>query len=138
MTSSPFLLNATVNYHMENHRASDPIFVDKLLRSIYVDDVVFGDESNEGAYELYQNSKVRFLEGGLHERIKNNGTDMNPVVDQLEKIIPEDSSYPKSTLGDRLEASSKEQKVLGVLWNFASDDLVFDISDVAQLANKTN
>ena len=125
---------------MEKYRASDPIFVDKLLHSIYVDDVVFGDESNEGAYELYQNSKVRFLEGGftlqkfvtnshgLHERIKNNGTDMNPV----------DSSYAKSTLGDRLEASSKEQKVLGVLWNFASDDLVFDISDVAQLANKTN
>ena len=130
-----------VNHHMEKYRASDPIFVDKLLRSIYVDDVVFGDESNEGAYELYQNSKVRFLEGGftlqkfvtnshgLHERIKNNETDMNPVVDQLEKIIPEDSSYAKSTLGDRLEASSKEQKVLGVL---------FDISDVAQLANKTN
>ena len=23
-----------------------------------------------------------------------------------------------------------------MLWNFASDDLVFDISDVAQLANK--
>ena len=109
---------------MGKYRASDPIFVDKLLGSIYVDDVVFGHESNEGAYELYQNSKVRFLEGGftlqkfvtnsheLHERIKNNGTDMNPVVDQLEKIIPEDSIYAKSTLGDRLGASSKEQKVL--------------------------
>ena len=72
----------------------------------------------------------------LQEWIKNNGTDMNPVADQLEKIIPEDNSYAKSTLGDWLEVSSKEQKVLGVLWFFAYDDLVFDISDVAQLANK--
>ena len=65
VTSSPFLLNATVNHHMEKYRGSDPIFVDKLLRSIYVDDVVFGAESNESAYELYQNSKIRFLEGGF-------------------------------------------------------------------------
>ena len=72
----------------------------------------------------------------LQECIKNSGTDMNPVADQLEKIIPEDNSYAKSTLGDRLEVSSKEQKVLRVLWNFAYDDLVFSISDVAQLANK--
>ena len=43
------------------------------------------------------------------------------------------STYAKSILGDRLEVSSREQKFLGVLWNFASDDLVFD---VPQLANK--
>ena len=53
VTSSPFLLNATVKY-----KSSDPIFVDKLLCSIYVDNVVFGAESNESAYELYQNSKI--------------------------------------------------------------------------------
>ena len=52
---------------------------------------------------------------------------MNPVADQLKKIIPEDNSYAKSTLGDRLEVSSKDQKLLGVFWNFAYDDLVFAI-----------
>ena len=68
---------------MEKYRASDPIFVDKLfdLCLIYVDDVVFGAESNESAYKLYQNSKIRFLEGlrkfitkshELQEQIKNN------------------------------------------------------------------
>ena len=59
----------------------------------------------------------------LKEQIKNYLTDMNPVTDQFEKIIPEDNSYAKSTLGDMLEVSSKDQKLLGVLWNFAYDDL---------------
>ena len=32
--SSPFLLNATINLHMEQHQHSDPAFVDKFLSSI--------------------------------------------------------------------------------------------------------
>lgn len=38
VTSSPFLLNA-INHHMEMYRDRDPLFVDKFLSSIYVDDV---------------------------------------------------------------------------------------------------
>ena len=55
----------TVNDHMEKYIGSDPIFVDKLLCLIYVDNVVFGVECNESVYELYQNSKIQFVEGGF-------------------------------------------------------------------------
>ena len=36
-----------------------------------------------------------------------------------------------SAVADRLEVLVKEQKVLGVLWNVLTGDLVFDLNDIA-------
>ena len=58
VSSSPFLLNATINHHMETYREIDPSFVDKFLSSIYVDDVSLGASNIESAYELYLKSKL--------------------------------------------------------------------------------
>jgi len=41
VSSSPFLLNATVRHHMERYVTLYPKFVEKFLRSIYVDDVSY-------------------------------------------------------------------------------------------------
>ena len=53
VSSSPFLLNATIKHHMDKYRFTDEVFVDKFLRSIYVDDVSFGADAAEAGYELY-------------------------------------------------------------------------------------
>ena len=42
VSSSPFLLNVTINDHIESYRDIDPFFVDKLLSLIYGDDASFG------------------------------------------------------------------------------------------------
>ena len=42
VSSSPSLLKATINHHLETYHQGDPAFVDKLLSSIYVDDLVSG------------------------------------------------------------------------------------------------
>ena len=39
---SPFLLNATVLYHLEKSADEDPVFVKTIKRSIFVDDFVGG------------------------------------------------------------------------------------------------
>ena len=42
VTSSPFLLNATLQYHMEKFGAVDPTFAEQFLHCIYVDNLVLG------------------------------------------------------------------------------------------------
>ena len=49
VSSSPFLLNATVKHHREKYDAEDPDFFETFLRSIYVDDLSTGGDTEEGA-----------------------------------------------------------------------------------------
>ena len=53
VSSSPFLLNATIKYHIEKYCSSHSEVVKALLQLIYVDDVVSGADSEEEAYTLY-------------------------------------------------------------------------------------
>ena len=54
VSCSPFLLNATLRHHLEKYRASDPELVDTLILSTYVDDVIFGAETEEGLCSLQE------------------------------------------------------------------------------------
>ena len=44
----------------------------------------------------------------------------------------DDESYAKSVLGGRSDPRCEEQRILGVRWNFIHDQLVFDLTDIAQ------
>ena len=65
VTASPFLLNATLNLHIDKYLDQDPEFVDKMKRSMYVDDVVAGAFEYNEAYRFYSLSKQQLLEGGF-------------------------------------------------------------------------
>ena len=42
VSSSPFLLNATVAHQIGQYETVDPVFVEKFLENIYVDDLAAG------------------------------------------------------------------------------------------------
>ena len=160
--SSPFLLNATLKYHIERYKNEDPEFVDQFLRSIYVDDLSSGAADNNAAYELYLKCKLRLAEGGFNlrkfmsnsgqliERIQQNEAHISaPAISanndhmrspsdlsKEDSVIEEDKTYAKSMLGTTEETSGAEQKVLGVRWNFVSDQFVLDLREIATLARK--
>ena len=141
VSSSPFLLNATLKHHIETYQDSDPEFVKKSLSSVYVDDVSVGAESEESAYELYLKSKVRLAEGGftLRKFITNSGN-LRRRIDQNEKSFEstttqnpkeEDMTYAKSSLTTSIARDQPEtNRILGVQWNYMSDKFIFDISEV--------
>eukprot|EP00731_Ephydatia_muelleri_P005509 Em0002g1685a len=82
--SSPFLLNATIRRHVEGYRAGNPLFVDKFIHSIYVDDLTSGSDTEEGAIDLYTKST-----GDGH-------------------VTNDDESYTKNTLGEHEHLDSSE------------------------------
>ena len=60
VSASPFLLNATLRHNVE---AFDP---DLVKESIYVDDIVFGSDSKDGAYNLFLQAKDLPRKGGFN------------------------------------------------------------------------
>ena len=63
VSSSPFLLNATVKFHLESFMRSHKVVVERLLQSTYVNDIVSGADSEDEAFELYAQSKELFRRG---------------------------------------------------------------------------
>ena len=57
VTCSPFLLNATLDHHFERYRHSHPDLVDQLKRSVYVDNVFLGADTEELALQHCQEAK---------------------------------------------------------------------------------
>ncbi len=162
VSSSPFLLNATVRHHIERYKEEDPSFVESILNSIYVDDLISGGEDVEKTLKLYEDSRSRLSEANfnlrkivtnsevLRERIRqaerlatvNNATDARittnaTVSDECQQSVKEDQlSYAGSTLGPPLPAHESKQKILGTLWNPTEDNFVIDIKPVADLAQE--
>ncbi|XP_064388662.1 uncharacterized protein LOC135336737 [Halichondria panicea] len=68
VSSSPFLLNATIKFHLEGYLESNEGTVRRLLQSTYVDDIVTGAETEEAAFDLYVQAKDMFRHGGFNLR----------------------------------------------------------------------
>ena len=149
VSSSPFLLNATIDHHVKRYIEAQPDLVEKLMQSTYVDDVVSGADDEEGAYEFYRGSKEMLLDGLFNLRkFVTNSISLQVKIDQKEaktqskhtanssspKIEPFDESYVESTMPITIVTTNGEQRVLGVRWNTVSDRLVFDFREIAKVA----
>ena len=59
VTSSTFLLNATLLEHVTSHERDDPGFINQMLRSLLVDDLSLSLEDLDMVYQLYFKSRDR-------------------------------------------------------------------------------
>ena len=145
VSSSPFLLNATIRHHIEKYRASQPELVDILIQSTYVDDVIFGADTEEEAYSLYMSSKEIFAQGSFNlQKFVTNVQSLQKAVNAQENTLgrtepanvptveASEESYSQSTLP--ISTSHGEQKVLGVCWDVTNDQLVFTFKELAETA----
>lgn len=67
VSSSPFLLNATIRHHLTSADIPKE-FAEKVLKGLYVDDFVGGDDSDNFVFEMYKNLKLSFKGGGFNMR----------------------------------------------------------------------
>ena len=147
VSSSPFLLNATIRFHLEQHALTQPDLIAKLMRSFYVDDVVTGASDEDQAYALYETSKKVLKEGGFHLRkFCTNSTLLQMRIDGEETSTSQTSTssttgeaeetYSNSTLCPTQGTQLGERKVLGIRWDISTDQLVVSLEDIAYLAVK--
>ncbi|XP_078384164.1 uncharacterized protein LOC144666642 [Oculina patagonica] len=68
VSSSPFLLSATLRHHLKSYENEDAEFVRKVLEEFYVDDFNSGADSVEEAFTLYQKIKSRLEEASFRLR----------------------------------------------------------------------
>ena len=103
MISSPFLLGATVKYHL---RQSDSQLAQEILSNTYVDNVVIGVLDTKAGLKAYVESKALLQTAGmnLREYVSNDS--------ELMALIPEE---------DR--AKGEVVKVFGLRWELASDSI---------------
>ena len=88
VSSSPFLLNATIRHHLKQHSTKFPETVKRISRSIYIDDLAYGADTEDLAYELYCESKSLLREGGFNLRkFVTNATHLQRKIDQHESQL---------------------------------------------------
>ncbi len=146
VSSSPFLLNATIRHHLEKYSSKHPDLVAKLLKSFYVDDLVTGASDEDQAYALHQASKQLLKEGGfnlrkfcsnsalLQMRVDTEEVPTKPVGLSTEHTEEAEETYVSSTLGPGQKVHSGERKVLGIRWDITTDQFVMTLEDIASAA----
>ena len=111
VSSSPFLLNATIKYHLEQYLNSHPDLVATLIQSAYVDDIVTGASSEDEAFRLYSEAKDLLLHGGFNLRkFRTNSRRLQQRINDAESsyisraeetnLSHSDETYVEATLGN--------------------------------------
>ena len=103
ISSSPFLLEATLHYLLEKENNE---IASKIKSSLYVDNVISGTQTELEAIEFYEYSKP------LMARWQMNLRQFTSNSEKLRNILPE---------SDRIK--TEEPKVLGIPWNVKEDVL---------------
>ena len=140
VSCSPFLLNATVQHHLELHSETHSNLIWKILRSIYVDDIVTSLKTEEQAYEFYVDAKALLKTGAFN--LRKFSTNLSSLQDRVDS---EESGYPVSPSGTtesfsqaKVSGTQKigdgDQRVLGINWRVSSDQIVYSFDELASQA----
>ena len=143
---SPFLLNATLQYHLDTFVEIDPEFVRIMKRSFYVDDLVTGDTTTQAASELHDKAKERLALGGFKVRkwLTNSG-ELRAKIRHCElrdgakvnnKIESSDESYAKKMLGR--QEGMRNERILGLSWDCKEDLFIFKLSTLAKKGRRVS
>ena len=137
VSASPFLLNATIDHHMQKLEAADCHFVGRFRRSIYVDDIATSAPDVEAAYGFYLRAKLHLAQANFNLRkFESNSPELRQRIMESEKRLSERDT--QSFCPEDLRQDSVVRQVLGVSWNVESDELLADVSDLAQLMKETS
>ncbi len=101
--SSPFLLNATLKFHLQQCGTETAM---KIAENIYVDNVIIGAETPEEAIDRYHEGKKIFSDATMNLR------EWTSNCEEFVKAIPESD-----------QTNPEKAKVLGLIWDVKEDTI---------------
>ena len=138
VSSSPFLLNATIRHHLTSTDMPRES-AEKVLKSLYVDDYVGGDDSDDSVFEMYKNLKIFFINGGFNMRkwVSNSLVFQERIEKSVEdtKIQDDDQTFSSSLFESTKNPSTAKLNVLGVGWERQKDLLFLDLTSQLETIN---
>ena len=131
---SPFLLGATIRQHMEQYKAEDPEFVDRVTKSLFVDDMVCGGANTDEVSRLKQKLIERFKNGHFNMRKwKSNESKLRDQITPTSRYSEQTATQPRTGSTSRNNA---KEKVLGVTWNQETDVMGVSFEKVSTMEHE--
>ena len=110
LTSSPAILNGTIEHHLSHYKQPEPQVSELLANSLYVDEFPGGGSDDESAIHVYQRAKAIMKEGDFNSSIVR-----QRISEEINK-----------------EDDKSEVKILGLNWDTMSDELRFEFVSVME------
>lgn len=123
VTSSPFLLAATIRKHLEKYQASHSQVINTLKDSLYVDDFIASSSSVEEAHVLTTSAKKIMSDASMN--LCKWTTNSLELKEQWQQSDFDFAMNP--------ETSGCVLKVLGLVWRPETDDFVFDLKHLMDI-----
>ncbi|GFT02924.1 integrase catalytic domain-containing protein [Trichonephila clavipes] len=128
VNSSPFLLAATIKYHIEKYNEIHPITVQHLDSFMNVDDWITGQDTREEALFMSRHAKNIMKEAGMEMRkwISNDTVLMAQWAAEGFDTHPMDAS---------IRLGTNKTKVLGMAWQTLDDCLTLDTKGLLEFVS---
>ncbi|GFS76860.1 integrase catalytic domain-containing protein, partial [Nephila pilipes] len=129
INSSPFLLTATIKYHLKKYSSLFPQTHELLNKFVYVDDVLGGQSTVASAYTTSVECVQVFSEANmpLHKWATNSA--------ELRELW-EKNGFSMETSSNSIGQNMINYKVLGISWDTDRDIFYFDIENLLSFKSK--
>ncbi|GFT79890.1 integrase catalytic domain-containing protein, partial [Nephila pilipes] len=129
INSSPFLLTATIKYHLKKYSSLFPQTHELLNKFVYVDDVLGGQSTVASAYTTSVECVQIFSEANmpLHKWATNSA--------ELRELW-EKNGFSIETSSNSIGQNMINYKVLGISWDTERDIFYFDIENLLSFISK--
>ncbi|GFY01945.1 uncharacterized protein TNCV_5098061 [Trichonephila clavipes] len=122
VTLSPFILAATIKFHIRKYKEDYRETYELLNTSLYVDDLFAG--SSESVYKAFDLSKdaIEILKDANMNlrKFKTNSKELRKL-------------WNENGIGDVCESGERSLKVLGIIWNLNNDTFKLDAQPLLEL-----
>ncbi|KRY81542.1 hypothetical protein T4D_12245, partial [Trichinella pseudospiralis] len=116
LTSSPFLALAVMQHHARLYKSKWPKAAEKVLKHIYVDDLLFSLDDRTETMQCVKELKQLMETAGFH----------------LTKWSSNKSSVLRSLPEEDVVSKSKAKMALGIVWDSKEDIITFPVVSVAR------